>query len=367
MKTQPTSYLIPKDTLDTLRTLAQDVGNMSGTLLHAIEALETPPSPPVTDTSESRIGELLKRFDGVASSLGQIATRVTALESRGATVVPPANKSKVVSESGNAGIEAPQARTATAEPDAKNPRVVYPPEVRRMAVNMRQKGKRSADIIIAIHSQCGYAPDKSNLSKVLNRWEKESDSSTEPLSQVVAVQNEPSPEVEDAGKKPDKKNPRFIYPPAVRRMALDMRKKGKSTDAIVLAIRKECGHAPGKNNLPRMLDGWEREPNPSSEPLARETARETTPPSITVTTVPVESPADSGDAKKDAPQARSTAAVPNKRPQRNYPPEIRRMAVDMRRKGKSNDAIISAIHKKCGYAPDRGNLTTYLNRWGDSK
>ncbi|CAK0746105.1 hypothetical protein CCP4SC76_1690005 [Gammaproteobacteria bacterium] len=284
MTTQPTSYLLPKDTLDNLRTLAKDVGNMSGVLLHAIDTLESSLTPLATKTPEDQIGELLSRFDGVALSLGQIATRVEALESHGSEVVkaesslPPMAESAPMNVHEKTGKDAPQADTTAADQDKKTNRRDYSLDIRRMAVDMRKKGKKSADIIIAIHSQCGYAPDKSNLQTRLNRWEKELDSSSAPLAQ----------------------------------------------DAV----------SPSRSTVADQ-----------SEPLA-----------------------DSGDVGKDTPQAdANTTATPDKRIQRNYPPEVRKMAVDMRRKGKSSDAIISAIHKKCGYAPSISNLTTYLNRWENAK
>ena len=193
MTTQPTSYLLPKDTLDNLRTLAKDVGNMSGVLLHTIEVLESSLLPLATKTPEDQIGELLSRFDGVASSLGQIATRVAALESHGSEVVkaesslPPMAESAPINVHEKTGKDAPQADTTTADQDKKTNRRDYSLDVRRMAVDMRKKGKKSADIIIAIHNQCGYAPDKSNLQTRLNRWEKELDSSSAPLAQNAVL------------------------------------------------------------------------------------------------------------------------------------------------------------------------------------
>ncbi|CAK0782052.1 hypothetical protein CCP4SC76_8140006 [Gammaproteobacteria bacterium] len=283
MKTQ-TSYLLPKDTLDSLRTLAKDVENMSGALSHAIDALETTLSPLATKTPEDQSAEFLKRIDVLASSLGHLTERVAAVESRGVTV--ESAEPQPVSAPGKAGKDASQADTVAIEQGGKTKRAVY--------------------------SQ------------------------------------------------------------AVRRMAVEMQRKGEGADAIISAIQKECGQAPGRNNLPKMLSAWERELVVAVESVAQGVApsipmvsNESGQGSSTVA-AQAEAPA-SVDAGNDAPQSDNATASPEKKSSRvTYPANIRKMAVDMRRKGKSNDAIISAIHKKCGYAPDRKFLTNYLNRWEDA-
>ena len=146
----------------------------------SIKALETSGSPHVA--SEDRSVEFLKRFDALTSSVDQLAARLAVVESRGVMTVvqaePPSATSVLVSERNGAGETAPLTDSATAqeEQEQKSSRI-YPPEVQKMAVNLKREGKKSADIILAIQRACGYAPDKSNLSRVLNRWEKSSGSS----------------------------------------------------------------------------------------------------------------------------------------------------------------------------------------------
>ncbi|CAK0781211.1 hypothetical protein CCP4SC76_7770003 [Gammaproteobacteria bacterium] len=287
MKTQPIVYHLPKDALDSFRNLAKDVEKMSGALLKTINALEVSLSPQVTNTPEDRVGDLLKRFDDVALSLNQLVTRVVTLETRGATTMnsePPStsHKGMAVDESGDAEENTPQASDASAS-QGKKPNRGYPEDVRRMAVDMRKQGRKSVDIIRAIHEQCGHAPDKSNLSKVISRWEKESDVSSEPADQQIVL-------------------------------PVSTKVESKSISALVPSERSDSDEIAGE----------------------------------------------------EVPQVSGSTIVLDKRVQRSYPPNIRKMAVDMRRKGKSNDAIISAIQKKCGYAPDKGNLSTYLNRWESS-
>ncbi|CAK0756236.1 hypothetical protein CCP4SC76_2740005 [Gammaproteobacteria bacterium] len=341
MKTQ-TSYLLPKDTLDSLRTLAKDVGNMSGALSHAIDALETSLSSHVTPENQS--AEFLKRFDDLASSLGQLSARVAAVESRGAEAV----KAEPVpaSEPGDGGGETPQVTTSA----VRN----YPPEVRQMAVGMRRQGNKTADIIQAIHNQCGYAPDSRNLQKRLDTWEKEPAEKIAPPTEVAVSRDMPAPHLgsmgestpqADATPAQDKKTQRFAYPPEVRQMAVGMRKQGEATDAILSAIQKACGQAPGRNNLPKMLSAWGRELEPSGEPVAQEAA-----PSSTA-------------VDQEAPVADTATAAPDKKGSRHYSPEVQKLAVGLKREGKKPAVIIAAIQKECGHAPDKSNLARILNRW----
>ncbi|CAK0767948.1 hypothetical protein CCP4SC76_4950001 [Gammaproteobacteria bacterium] len=72
----------------------------------------------------------------------------------------------------DAGNDAPQTDSATVTPDKKTSRVTYPADVRKMAVDMRRKGKKPGAIIRAIEKNCGYAPDEKSLNTILNRWEK---------------------------------------------------------------------------------------------------------------------------------------------------------------------------------------------------
>ncbi|CAK0758476.1 hypothetical protein CCP4SC76_3020004 [Gammaproteobacteria bacterium] len=288
-------------------------------------------------------------------------------------------------DGGNAGKDFPQARSVTAAPDNKTLRVDYPPEVRRMALNMRREGKNSADILTAIHKECGHAPDSRNLQKRLNTWEKNlAPEALPPVSEVVAqVVSAPAPaddrenalQVNTTAGVPDKKPRLYEYSPEIRSMAVDMKKQGEGTDVIIQAIHKECGYAPGKNNLPKMLNAWERDLDTTSEPVAQEAipvsgdieansnSEDVVETSSTVV-IQDELVPSNVDAGIGAPQADAVSAAPDKKTSRlTFPPDVRRMAVEMRRKGKSNDAIASAIHKKCGYAPDRKFLSGYLNRW----
>lgn len=196
METQPANYRSPKSALDTLRTLAGDIEKVSSALLRAIDALETSLAP-VPNASEDRFSDLVKRFDGVVSSLGQITTRIAALESDKTAVVtgvpstqsddatataggPPdgdkpsvavAAQNGVSADHAGVGEDASQADGAMVVPN-KRAQHSYSMDIRKMAVDMRRKGKSSDAIILAIHKKCGYAPDKSNLSTYINRWER---------------------------------------------------------------------------------------------------------------------------------------------------------------------------------------------------
>ena len=200
MKTQPVSFRLPKDAVDKLRSMAQNGESMSGVLLRAIKALDESSlkQPPVTDPLTSRFDELVKRVDGVSTSLGQLITRVKVLESRGTKAVPAAPQSSksmedckpepVAQEEKPASVETVEivetvefqsegeSSDTSATADEKATRS-YPSEIRKMAVNMRRRGKNPAAIIAAIHKKCGRAPDKSNLTRILDRWEKARNSS----------------------------------------------------------------------------------------------------------------------------------------------------------------------------------------------
>ncbi len=367
MKIKPYCFLLPKGTSKRLRALARNDESQSDVLLRAIKGLEGSPSSLVTKPPEVQVGEILKRFDDVASSVGQLAARVTAVESRGETTVkadePPPVVSAPVSVLGNAGDDAPQASGSAEAPDKKSSRLDYPPEVRRIAVDMRREGKKSADILAAIHNQCGHAPDSRNLQKRLNTWEKElAQEAVSPTSAVV-VPVVPTPAIEaavkdtpqaDATPAQDKKSQRFVYPPEVRRMAVDLRKQGEGTDAIIAAIQKECGQAPGRNNLPRMLSAWERE-------MEVESVTQKAVPPVSKT---ISEDAPAPDDIEAAPQTDSATVTPDKKSSRLiYPADVRKLAVDMRRKGKKPGAIIRTIENKCGYAPDEKSLNSVLNRW----
>ena len=378
MKIKPMCFLLPKGTSKRLRTLARDDESQSDVLLRAIKGLEGSPSPLVTKMPDDQVGAILKRFDDVAATLEQMAKRLAMVESRGETAVKADELQTVVSvpvsKTETSVEETPQASVSAAAPDKKSSRVDYPPEVRKRAVDMRREGKKPADILAAIHKECGHAPDGRNLQKRLNTWEKELAQEAVPPTSAVVVQVVPTPAPVDAGEvtppvdaataMPDKKPLRAIYSPEVRRMAVAMRKKGEGSDSIILAIHKECGYAPGKNNLPKMLDSWERDLDVASESVAQEmVAPVIATEAISAVVTQNEAAPASSNAEAASPEARSAPATPDKRIQRNYPPDVRQRAVDMRRKGKSPDAIISFIQKKCGYAPDRKLLTSYLNRW----
>ncbi len=421
METQPILYLA----LHSLRTLAKDVENMSSGLLHVIRALETSLSPPVTNTSEDQFGELLKRFDDVQASLGQLSVRMETIESRVATITkaepPPVsepvnnrNEAKQASKTvvpspplPSARVEAVESRVATItksepSPDSKpedsqneaqqNDNTTerkYPLNIRKMAVDMKKRGEGTDAIILAIHKGCGYAPGKNSLPIIVNLWEKELDSTTKPLvPEAVSASNSVvagdmsdsgdiggSPQVSISSAETNGKTLQ-LYPPEVKKLAVDMMREGKRFKDIILAIQKECGYAPAMVNLSTLLNRWEREMNSSSKPQTRDVLQ----PSIAAVAISdtsldigkPSSPAvaqykplpDSGNAGNDFQQASTATVAPDERTSRvDYPPEVRRMVVDLKRKGESLDAIISAIHGKCGYAPSKNNLPKMLNVW----
>lgn len=184
MATPTTSFRLPAETLDRLRALALPGESLSGVIVRAALALEAAPAlAPPTDTPEdldalaARVSRLEACIAPVAQASDNRVTPATHLqhdqEQPVLQAAPMGSTSAAVHDVLLAALH--QGLAASHPPPPGRP--IYPPEVRRMALDMADQGEPPVKIRRAIEEACGFEPGSKNWSKVVRAWRKAAESS----------------------------------------------------------------------------------------------------------------------------------------------------------------------------------------------
>ena len=179
---RPTSFRLTQDTLDKLKALAQPHEPLASVISRALDCLEATTRPQDAPAATGLPFAMAQRLDA-------LERRLAALEAGSASSLHNALP-------GSSGVaqDALQARqpraTATAHPDSQasqdkvtgratgsasphsNPG--YPPDVKKLAVEMADRGAAPAEIRSTILDRCGRAPDRKNVAKLIRTWREAS-------------------------------------------------------------------------------------------------------------------------------------------------------------------------------------------------
>ena len=161
---KPTSFRLAPDTLARIKALARPGESSASVVARALEALEAAQDSSAAPPPGSAL----------AQRLAALEARLTALEAGSSAVAhdalqPPEGRATVKTDSGRPASQdkATGRATGSANPHL-NPG--YPPEVKRLALELTDAGAQPAEIRRRIIALVGRAPDNRNWSKVLRTW-----------------------------------------------------------------------------------------------------------------------------------------------------------------------------------------------------
>ena len=170
MTTRPTSFRLSDTTLARLKALAlphEPAAQVIARALLALEALEAAQDSSAAPPPGSAL----------AQRLAALEARLTAMEAGSAAVAqdalqPPEGRATVKTDSGRPASQDKATGRATGSPHS---RPDYPPEVKRLAVQLADAGVQPVVIRQRIGEACGRSPDSKNWTKVLATWRKWAD------------------------------------------------------------------------------------------------------------------------------------------------------------------------------------------------
>ena len=160
---KPTSFRLAPDTLARIKALARPGESSASVVARALEALEA-----AQTAQDAPPGSAL------AQRLTALEARLTALEAGSSAVAhdalqPPEGRATVKTDSGRPASQDKATGRATGN---------YPPEVRRLAVQLADAGTAPVVIRARIGEACGRAPDSKNIGKLIRHWREQQDSAT---------------------------------------------------------------------------------------------------------------------------------------------------------------------------------------------
>ena len=179
---KPTSFRLSTDTLDKLKALAQPHEPAASVIARALDCLEAttrpqdaPPSPSLPFAMTQRMEAMERRLAALeassASSLqnalpGSSGVAHDALQAHEGRATATAGTDSQASQDKVTGRA-----TGSASPHS-NPG--YPPDVKKLAVEMADQGAAPAEIRSTILDRCGRAPDRKNVAKLIRTWREAS-------------------------------------------------------------------------------------------------------------------------------------------------------------------------------------------------
>ena len=156
MATPTSSFRLPPETLELLRSLAWPGESLAGVIVRAALALETAQAKAPND-------ELARRLEAIETRLEQLERGNTpVLQDR-----PPCHTP--VTQDGGTQDTAAQPRKPRAVPVSQGG---YPVDVQKMALAMADRGEPPAAIRAAIVEACGKSPSRKNLQTSLKAWRR---------------------------------------------------------------------------------------------------------------------------------------------------------------------------------------------------
>lgn len=163
MTTRPTSFRLSDTTLARLKALAlphEPAAQVIARALLALEAQDRSAAPPPGSALAQRLAALEARL--AALEAGSAAVAHDALQ-------PPEGRATDRTDNGRHASQDAGSGSATGSPHS---RPDYPPEVRRLAVQLADDGTAPVAIRQRIAAACGRSPDSKNWTKVLATWRK---------------------------------------------------------------------------------------------------------------------------------------------------------------------------------------------------
>ena len=151
MTTRPTSFRLSQETLARLRALAQPHEPAAQVIARALLALEAQDAAQDSSAAPPPGSALAQR-------LAALEARLAALEAPSVSTAP---------------VASPRSPTSAGSPHS---RPDYPPEVRRLAVQLADDGVQPGEIRQRIAEACGRAPDSKNIGKLIRHWREQQDS-----------------------------------------------------------------------------------------------------------------------------------------------------------------------------------------------
>ena len=171
MTTRPTSFRLSQDTLAQLKALALPHESGAQVIVRALDALEArqraqdaPAAPPPGSALAQRLAALEARL--AALEAGSAAVAHDALQ-------PPEGRATDRTDNGRHASQDAATGRATG---SSHSRPDYPPEVRRLAVQLADDGVQPGEIRQRIAEACGRAPDSKNIGKLIRHWREQQDS-----------------------------------------------------------------------------------------------------------------------------------------------------------------------------------------------
>ena len=170
MTTRPTSFRLSDTTLARLKALALPHEPAAQVIARALLALEAQDAAQDSSAAPPPGSALAQR-------LAALEARLTAMEAGSAAVAqdalqPPEGRATVKTDSGRPASQDKATGRATGSPHS---RPDYPPEVKRLAVQLADAGVQPVVIRQRIGEACGRSPDSKNWTKVLATWRKWAD------------------------------------------------------------------------------------------------------------------------------------------------------------------------------------------------
>ena len=164
---KPTSFRLAPDTLARIKALARPGESSASVVARALEALEAAQDSSAAPPPGSAL----------AQRLAALEARLAALEAGSAAVAhdalqPPEGRATDRTDNGRHASQDAATGRATG---SSHSRPDYPPEVRRLAVQLADAGVRPVVIRQRIGEACGRSPDSKNWTKVLATWRKWAD------------------------------------------------------------------------------------------------------------------------------------------------------------------------------------------------
>ncbi len=147
---KPTSFRLAPDTLARIKALARPGESSASVVSRALEALEAAQDGSAAPPPGSAL----------AQRLAALEARLAALEAPSVSTAP---------------VASPRSPTSAGSPHS---RPDYPPEVRRLAVQLADDGVQPGEIRQRIAEACGRAPDSKNIGKLIRHWREQQDSAT---------------------------------------------------------------------------------------------------------------------------------------------------------------------------------------------
>ena len=182
MPTRPTSFRLSTDALDKLKALARPHEPAASVIARALAALEAttrpqdaPPAPGLPFAMAQRLDALearLAALEGCSTKALQDALPGSSGVAHDALQARPPRATATAGTDSQASQDKVTGRATGSASPHSNPG--YPPDVKKLAVEMADQGAAPAEIRSTILDRCGRAPDRKNVAKLIRTWREAS-------------------------------------------------------------------------------------------------------------------------------------------------------------------------------------------------